>query len=344
MKKYAILCHPQAIKAYKEDAGRIFLNELKAIAKGMDTDAGDSSFDTIAQVPYIIFECENEPPKSFFSGIARHSAFYAAFEVRGEALLPQEAEPGYIFNENMPSLLNYQGKTNEYFTRLMLNLAISACGTNPGGKLSLLDPVAGKGTTLYDALMMGHDAYGIEIMPKFFMESCHYAAKFMQNAKFKHITKKDKILDARSKKIADAYTLEFAPDKKSFSAKDTGIFKIFCADTGLAGKLLKNNSIDMIVGDLPYGIQHAGRKNAAKGTEKRGAEALFAEALPAWLNALKPRGALVVSFNLNTASKENMALIAEKNGLKVLKEDEYSDYFHRVDASIRRDLIAAVKL
>ena len=39
-----------------------------------------------------------------------------------------------------------------------------------------------------------------------------------------------------------------------------------------------------------------------------------------------------------------MAVIAEKNGLAVLKQDEYSGYFHRVDKSIKRDLIVAVKL
>ena len=342
MKKYAVLCHPQAIKVYKEDAGSIFANELKATVKGLGSDISEASFERIANIGYLVFESCNEPPKTFFSSLARHSAFFALFEANGEMLLPKEADPKYIFSRNMPSMLNYQGKTNELFTRLMINMASSVCKTQGGGK-SLLDPVAGKGTTLYDALMLGYDAYGIELYPKYFMESVNFAVKFMQSEKFKHKAKKEKILDEKSRKTADAFSLEFAADKKSFNAGDTGVFKIFAADTRIADRLIKKNSMDMIVGDLPYGIQHAGKKAAGKNEKPGSAESLFAEALPAWLKTLKPGGSAVFSFNLNTTPKEKMALIAQRNGLTILKEDEYG-CFHRVDSSIKRDLIAAVKL
>jgi tRNA G10 N-methylase Trm11 len=223
----------------------------------------------------------------------------------------------------------------------MINLATSSCDTN-AQKPSLFDPVAGKGTTLYDALMLGYNAYGIEILQKYFEESCHYAAKFMQKEKFKHTTKKDRIFDVKSIKISDAYTLEFAPDKKSFAAKDTGIFKIFSADTRIADRLIKKNTIDMLVGDLPYGIQHANRKNAKK-QMARSAEELLVEAMPKWYALLKPGASLVLSFNEPTTHKKNLEHALKSNGMVVLDEDKYTDYRHRVDSSIVRDVIVAVK-
>lgn len=344
MKKYAILCHPQALKTYKENAGNIFINEFIATAKALDTEINAISFTDIAGISYLMVETQKEPSDAFFSKMARLSFFFALFEKKGEMLLPKHANPNYIFQQNMPALLNYRGKTNEFFTRLMINLALSACGTETQGRKALLDPVAGKCTTLHDALMLGINAYGIELSEKYFIESCHYAAKFLQNEKFKHITKKDKILDVKSRKIADAYALEFAADKKSFNAKDLSIFKVFKADTRIADKLIKKNSIDMIVGDLPYGIHHANKKASKKSEKSRNTEELFGEALSSWLVSLKKGGSLIVSFNEHTTSKEKLAVILEQNSMKILKEDEYYNYRHQVDASIKRDLLVAVKL
>ena len=343
MRKYSILCNPQVFKVYKDEAQKILVYEAQAIFSGAGLNPGEISFESIAGIWYLTFEVEGEPPSAFFKSLARHSAFYALFEKKGDMLLPKEADAGYIFKENMPSLLNYQGKTNALFTRLMLNLAKSVCRSDMDTKASVLDPVAGKGTTLYDALMLGYNAYGIELSAKYFEESCHYAAKFMQNEKFKHTTKKDKILDVKSRKISDAYTLEFAADKKSFAAKDTAIFKMFAGDTRIADRLIKKNSIDMIVGDLPYGIQHFNAKGAKKGAKRRDADDFFAEAFPSWNASLKKGGSLVVSFNEHTADKKNIAQVLINSGMNVLDDEKYDDYRHKVDSSIIRNLVVAVK-
>ena len=151
----------------------------------MDANISGIALKLMADVAYLVFECENEPPNAFFSGLARHSAFFALFEAKGEALVPKEADPKYTFSQNMPSLLNYQGKTNEFFTRLIVNLALSAC-KNSGQKIPAGSSCRPRARTLYDALMLGIDAYGIELYPKYFTESATYAAKFMQSEKFKH--------------------------------------------------------------------------------------------------------------------------------------------------------------
>ncbi len=341
MRKYAVLCQPQVFKIYKDDAQKILSYEAEAVLSSWEANVSDICFEQTAGIWYLTFQTESEPSKANLKSLSHLSVFYAVFEVKGDMLLPVEALQDYLFKENMPALLNYQGKTNALFTRLMINLALCACDTN-SEKMSLLDPVAGKGTTLYDAMMLNMNAYGIEISQKLFEESCHYAAKFMQKEKFKHTTKKDKVLDIKSVKISDAYTLEFAPDKKAFAAKDTGTFKMFSADSRIADRLLKKNSMDIIVGDLPYGIQHATKKGA-KGSLKRSAEELFREAMPKWHAVLKSGGSLVMSFNEHTTHKKNLENALAECGMEVLHEDKYSDYHHRVDSSIIRNIIVAIK-
>src|SRR5260370_615039 len=58
----------------------------------------------------------------------------------------------------------YKGKTNEVFTRVLLNIAIfaGAYSNQFTERLRVLDPLAGGGTTLFLALAAGYDAFGIE--------------------------------------------------------------------------------------------------------------------------------------------------------------------------------------
>ncbi len=340
MKSYTIMCHPQALKTYKQEAAAILCYELKAVAEAANINILDADIKDIAGVSYLSFSCENEPPDIFISALARLSGFFALFEVRSDMLLPKQADARYTFMQNMPALLKYKGKTNELFTRLMINLAQSVCTTDTEGAKTILDPVAGKGTTLYDAMMLGYNAVGIEQSVKYYEESGVFCAKFMQSERLKHTTRKEKITDDKARKIADAFTLEFAKDKKTLNSKDAGWFKIFAGDMRDAKKFVKRNSVDMIVGDLPYGVQHASRNSSGRA---RGAQQLIAEAMPALSDLLKKGGALVLSFNEYTTSKENLGQILEKNGFIVLKKDEYSNYRHMVDSSIKRNLIVALK-
>ena len=58
----------------------------------------------------------------------------------------------------------YKGKTNELFTQFMCNLArySSDFAVEPWASLRLFDPLAGGGTTLFTALVLGADVAGVE--------------------------------------------------------------------------------------------------------------------------------------------------------------------------------------
>ena len=59
----------------------------------------------------------------------------------------------------------YKGKTNEAFTRLLINYALCAgdFAGNFDQPLRLLDPMCGRGTALFEGLNRGYHAYGADV-------------------------------------------------------------------------------------------------------------------------------------------------------------------------------------
>ena len=69
------------------------------------------------------------------------------------------------FDDDLLTIQKYAGKTNEQFTKLLLNVTLLAsnhAGRMLDRRLTVLDPLCGRGTTLNQALMYGYDAIGID--------------------------------------------------------------------------------------------------------------------------------------------------------------------------------------
>lgn len=340
MKKYAILCY----LSDKDNFDEIILLELGAILHSNDINIKNLRYENIAKIPYIVFECQEELTDNMLTSISRLSLFFAIFEMVGELLMPISAHPDYAFDLNIPSMLKYQGKTNERFTRLMINLAYAVSKSTTGERApKLLDPVAGKCTTLYDGMMLGFDVYGIEIRNKYFVESSNFITKYMQKAKYKHKVKKEKISDKKAKKVAEAFSMEYARKKDDFYAGNVNTIKIINGDTSQVHDYIKKNSIDMMVGDLPYGVQHGSRSKDRNKAMSRNAVSILEDSIANWQRVLRKKGALVLSFNEFTTPKDDMVKVLENAGMTVLKENIYNNYQHMVDSSIKRDLVVAVK-
>ena len=54
----------------------------------------------------------------------------------------------------------------------MINVALLSSDFYNTKDINLLDPVAGKGTTLFESLIAGYNIYGIEINPNVVHEAC----------------------------------------------------------------------------------------------------------------------------------------------------------------------------
>jgi hypothetical protein len=125
------------------------------------------------------------------------SFVYAVFELRyakpDTVLVPiRKTNPTYM-PASINTILKYTGKTNEQFTRMMINLAFLCSDFTHSDHITLLDPIAGKGTTLFEGLISGYDVYGIEIGEKVAGETVRFLKKYLETEKYKHTVKTEKI-------------------------------------------------------------------------------------------------------------------------------------------------------
>ncbi len=345
MFSYAILANSGHNRIYFESALKTAKMELDAIAQRHGVNLIESD-KTVPSLPaHICFDTQEPMSDELLKDIGASSLFFALFEILDNNLLKPIAVPDFhVFDESMNSILRYTGKTNEQFTRMMVNLALSACRTN-SDRIKLFDPMCGKGTTLYEGMIRGFDCVGVEINSQWVSEMQTYIVKYLQMGKYKHTTSKQKRSAPNGKKTAELFSVTTAPTKEAYNSKNTITCDIFCADTRISDTFIKKNSCDIIVSDLPYGVQHASKsKNGTSQQLSRSPYELLKESLPAFKHALKKGGAMVLSFNEFTLKYEGTAKLLEENGFEVLKDAPYFGYKHRVDQAIIRDLIVAVKL
>lgn len=342
MFQYAILANPGHNRIYFDTAVKIACSELKAILDSMGLAVTEVSEKEIGLPAALVFESEQELNESQLTRLSASSIYYAIFQVvEGGLLKPLQPTPFNTFPESMSQILRYTGKTNEQFTRLMVNLGLSAAKTS-GDKKCLMDPMCGKGTTLYEGLIQGLDVMGVEINAKWVQETQTFIVKYMKNGRFKHKVTKEKRTGTGGKKVADGFALQAAHSKESFTNDQSQSMKLYAADTRIVNQIIKKNSCDVMVSDLPYGVQH-GSKNAKDTKMARSPLELLEEALPAWKQVLKPNGAIVLSFNEFTLKWKQLAELFESQGFKVMDEEPYIGYLHRVDQSINRNIFIAVK-
>jgi len=110
-----------------------------------------------------------------------------------------------------------------------------------------------------------------------------------------------------------------------------------------ADRFFKNNSFNLIVGDLPYGVQHGNVSMQKKSSLTRNPNELLSVCLNGWYNVLKPDGIIVLAWNNFVLSRDKFVDLLSENGFTVFNDGAYLDFGHRVDQSINRDIIVAKK-
>ncbi len=337
MKQYLLLQHPSHARIF--DAKTALL-EIIAIGQSLGEHIAptDTTFPSLPNA--VCFEAVLTDQLA--ERIAIASSFYALFEVRSDgALLPCGTNFPFVFPESMPQMLKYQGKTNELFTRLLVNLTQSAAkATNTTPRM--LDPMSGKGTSLYEGIIRGWDVLGIEINNTWCQETATFVIRFMKEGRYKHKVQHNRMSNVDKGKVIDALHLTAAASREAYDRNEVQTLQLYHTDTRHADKLMRRNSIDMIVCDLPYGVQH-GSKQERGNTQARSPHQLVDEALPAWLNVLKRGGAIGLSFNEHTLRFEAIAKLLEQHGMEIVNSHDCAAYRHRVDQSIIRNLIVARK-
>jgi tRNA G10 N-methylase Trm11 len=268
--------------------------------------------------------------------LSRLSFVYAIFAVENALLRPLCKNAHYYFDDDISMILKYNGKTHELFTRMMLNIGICNNRFPHADEVWVLDPLCGKGTTLFEGLLCKYHMCGVDIDGNMVHEAYVFLKKYLERLRFKHTTHTERI--TIQNETAQRYQIALSRDKSDGKTQ----VEYIAGDTRHVGAYYRKNTFHAIVGDLPYGVQHGSKadKGKSKGAS-RNALPLLLEALPGWHRVLKPGGTLVLAWNLFLISRAEMEDALQTHGFVV--EATAGSFVHRVDQAIERDIIIGMK-
>ena len=358
MGRYALLILPSANRVYAEASTALTVAELQAFGGSvLGGRIAGAAAATVGGVPYVTFTADRIDARDA-ALLANLSSVYALFRVEEEGsdgaavLRPVELRPLDRFDDDLMTIQKYQGKTNEQFTKLLLNVTLASSAfagelSSPGGRrLVVLDPLCGRGTTLNQALMYGFDAYGTDLDRRDVEAYAVFIQRWLKDKRLKHQADFSPVRRDRQV-VARRLLAEFAASKEEYKAGYVQRLDVVEADTTRVAEFFRRESADLVVTDLPYGIQHGshvlGRVRPGERGLARSPLDLLAAAAPAWAKALRPGGALGISWNTHVARREDAAGAIAATGLEVLDSDPYHGFRHRVDQAITRDILIARK-
>jgi SAM-dependent methyltransferase len=344
MTRYALLIQPSANRVYADAATSLAAAELAAFSEsvlGCALSAAEAT--KRGGVPYLEFEADRLRPEDC-AFLANISALYALFEVTGGLLRPVELTALDRYDDDLITIQKYQGKTNEQFTKLLLNVTLLASAFAPdmlARKLTVLDPLCGRGTTLNQALMYGYDAAGVDEDRKDFDAYRAFIRTWLTRKRIKHKVTYDGPVRRDGTVAGRRLQVSVAGSKDEQKAGQTQLVDMVCADTTRAGEFVRPGTVDLVVTDAPYGVQH-GSRSAGSGLARRPHE-LLAAAVPVWATLLRPGGAVGIALNTLVAPRADVAAVLASAGLEPVESPPYQGFRHRVDQAITRDIVVARK-
>ncbi|MCK5683749.1 SAM-dependent methyltransferase [bacterium] len=330
--KYAFLILPSLNRVYYESSKELAIAELKILTRNLSNKVESIELKEIAGLTYVTFQ-STEIIECDIKHISNHSTIYALYEIKDDDLFkPIALNRRDIFDDDLISIQKYMGKTNEYFTKFLLNVTISSTEFSSEKQLRILDPMCGRGTTMLQSMMYGYDSSGIELNKNLVSAFEGFIKSYMKSKRLKHkfqsLTKKKQLL------------LETAVSKEDYKNNNLVKLNITNGDTIDCRKIFPKNNFHCIAVDLPYGVQHGTTVNSSL---KRGPLALLKQVVPEWIKILKPGGCIGISWNVNTCPRDIMIQTLEDTGLEVFDTEEYRKFVHRVDQAVLRDVIIAKK-
>lgn len=340
MLKYAILLNPGHNRVYYKETQKLCISELSVASQYLANSISDIEIEPIADNIYCTFKANEHLDYNDLSVMSALSFTFALFELYEEAnrlcLVPVKLPKSSFIEDDITTILKYKGKTNELFTKMMVNIAALCCGAKEGAKL--LDPMAGKGTTLFEGMTHGFNVCGIEQAKASAHDGSVFVKKYLEQKRIKHVSKSRTINNNSKKSIGKAVSFEYAQTKEDFKAGKLKQFELIHGDATLADKYYKQKYFSMIVCDLPYGVQHFGKSGQSSA---RNPEQILKQSLYSWKKVLRSDGSIVLAFNTNVLKKQRVAELIKEAGLTTIYEDIKFDHF--VDTSILRDIIIAKK-
>jgi len=338
--RYAFLLRPHANPRYLASLQALAEAELALLLHALGIETG-LAWEDLGGAPWLCFECKPLCEEAW-QLLSLHASSYVLAMWEGEALIPlARRHPAYI-GEDLAALLKYKGKTNELFTDMLLNVALASSGfaSQASGPLHVLDPLCGRGTTLFLALRRGWHAAGVDADKSEIKELNGFFTRYLEYHRLKH--KRAESAPTVSGKLGGRLTrYDFADTPDHYKAGDVRSLRVVCGDTRNAAALCGASAHHLLVADLPYGVQHTTANT--QGGRTRSIETLIREALPAWRKALKPGGAAALSFNTHVTPRAKVTQWLGEAGFEVCEGGYYERMGHWVEQAVNRDVAVGRK-
>ena len=335
--KYSIMIWPHANARYQQALRPLCVAELRVLMGA--TMPGEPAFAEHAGISWLEFESEHSVEQvARRAGQSAHLLLLSQVREDG-SLMPICGQKGAYLGADLPNILKYKGKTNEVFTRFLLNMAVhsSAFSDKFDQKLRLFDPMCGRGTTLFEALNRGYDAIGADVDKQDIKEAVTFFKKYLEYHKVKHQAKAlSMTISGKPPLPRHQFSLAATPD--AFKAGDVRELSLILGDAQRTALAFPEKYFHIMAMDLPYGVQHA-----PGGTKVEPLERLLARSLPAFSSRLLPGGALALSFNNNTLRKSKACELLADAHFDVLNGPGYDDLAHWVEQAVTRDVVVGVR-
>lgn len=314
MPQFALLISPAARGAYFADMQTVALAEIAGLP---DVETG--AIEAHGGMDFLRVTCGVDK----VTDLLRLSFAQGLFAIDGDSWTPVEGGAGFVLHENFVVGEKYRGKTNETLTQLLINLATQVADTG-NADLRLLDPMCGRGTSLLWAMRYGIRATGIEKDPSALNEIRRGLKKWTKLHRQRH-----KMVDGwvqKSNKKNVGKSMDFMAEGQ--------VARFITGDTVNAQSLAGHKPFDLLVTDIPYGVQHMGGADG-----ERSPLAVIQAAAPGWAACLAPGGAMAIAYNCNIPRRPQMEAAFAGLGLDVIEKN----VAHRMSESIVRDVLILKK-
>ncbi|OPY98812.1 hypothetical protein A5906_30010 [Bradyrhizobium sacchari] len=322
---------PQRSSQYSNLARDLATAELLASPLGQTLSS--VSLENIAGQDYVKFTTSGagltEQHHRQLASMAMLGNVFEFFEsidaVQGPLLRPVAVTYPFAISRDLPSIRRYKGKTSEFFTHFVCNIAKNASDFRhmDWRELKLLDPMCGGGTTLFVGLSLGASVAGVELDQDDVESTATFITQYCRENRISLSANQERL-----RKLGNARRWHFQIGRES------PLRCMLVSGSGAAAKELTSGfgRPHLIVADLPYGIQH-----------KAPLQALLTDCLPAWAKLLDPGGCMAFSWDSTRFTREEMvAFVRDTAPFDVMETPPYDSLAHRVDRVIkRRDVIVA---
>jgi hypothetical protein len=314
MTRLAILISPLAKGAFFINYIDVAKAELSWVMR-----IDESEHLKIGQMDFLIVNVE---PVAM-SVLPRLSFVLGLFEIINEKFVPLALDPSFSLHQDFVFGSKYKGKTNETLTQLLINIGLASIDYEDSQSLKLLDPMCGRGTTLLWAMRYGINSKGLEQDPKSVSEFRSSVKKWCKLHQQKHRLTDGFIGPVNKQLLGKFYNVEINDNS----------MRVVTGDSQDANQYFKSEKFNLIVSDLPYGIQYVTPKKTRNPLQ------VIADCAEAWVNCLRKGGVMVLAFNSYMPKRAELTSLFIEQGLIDLNFSAS----HRMSESIVRDVLVMKK-